>query len=102
MKLPFGQKQPIPKHIYDQAQAAKLGKKPDFYGGPVVTTKPKASDGPSEPDGDSLERLMTETREKGRQAAEEKRGPQVTMMQRISRLARLLPWPLSRRPRPVR
>ena len=67
-----GIKQPIPKHIYDQAKAARLGR-PDFYVGPTVPkTLPDRKPGDSSGGRDlGIEDHMTKLRDEDRRAARE-------------------------------
>lgn len=67
-----GLKQPIPKHIYAQAKAARLGR-PDFYVGPTVPKtppdrKPGDSSGGRDP---GIEDHMNKLRDEDRRAARE-------------------------------
>jgi hypothetical protein len=70
-----GLKQPIPKHIYDQAKAADLAR-PDFYVGPTVSKKARPNEAPQSPSQKrkDLEEHMSGTSKAAREAAKELRA----------------------------
>lgn len=65
-----GLKQPIPKHINDEAKAARVAR-PDFYVGPTAAPKKSLSVGSGDRDPDMDER-MTRIRDGALQNAQER------------------------------